>query len=116
MRTTTFAALVSVTLGILGTAAGMSADVAAEDGPPSDTGLSTALTYVTPTTRSLNFTDWKTMKAAHDLDALTSSIPEDFRVAAMIELTRTEAPFATFGLNRLVGHADAWGWDSTDFD
>jgi len=93
-----------------------SSSMLAADEPSVDDGLATALAFVTPKTANLGFTDWKAMKASNGLEALTSSIPEDIRIGAMIELTRVEAPYASFGLDRLIGHAEAWGWDSTDLD
>ena len=91
---------------------------AAQDGPPArqaaDQGLSEALRLAPPETTVLFFTDWARIKSAKGLDILTSSIPDEFRIPAMIELTRDEAVFAGFALSRFIGHAEAWGFDSSD--
>ena len=67
-------------------------------------------------TTSILYSDWTAMKAAHGISDVTSATPIDDRLTAMLQLTRSEAPFAAFGLSHFRGHADAWGWDTSDLD
>lgn len=62
----------------------------------------------------MTFTDWDALKAAHGLEILDSSLPEELRLKGMIELTDDAGIFSSYGLSHLRGHAEAWGWDSTD--
>ena len=91
-----------------------SAATATDDEATAEHGLAEALTYVEPTTRNVGFTDWTAIKASHGVEALTSAIPEGFRIGTLLEVSRDEAFFAGFGLQHIVGHAETWGWDSTD--
>jgi len=84
---------------------------------PADAGsdpLAEAVTFAPLGTSSILFTDWAAMKAAHGMEAVTSQTPLDERLDAMLALTKDEAPFAGYGIDRFQEHADAWGWDTTD--
>ena len=79
-------------------------------------GLQLAVPFAVVGTTSLMYTDWAAMKAAHGVADITSATPLDERIAAMLQLTRSEAPFAAFALSHFRGHADSWGWDTSDLD
>jgi hypothetical protein len=87
----------------------VSAGSAAEPKTAAGDGLLTALSYVDPTTQNIGFTDWSAIKVAHGVEALTSVIPEDFRIGVVLEISREEAFFAQFGSQRIAGHAETWG-------
>jgi hypothetical protein len=117
-----FGALIAI--GVMATLTLTGVPVAAQDPSPSTrasaapvaSGLDSAIPFAAVGTTTILYTDWAAMKAAHGLADVTSTTPIDERVAAMLNLTRSEAPFAAFGLSHLRGHADAWGWDSSDLD
>jgi hypothetical protein len=74
-----------------------------------------ALAYAPPADTILfSFTDWAAMKAAHGAADVTSASPSDRRQALLRELVAQEAPRGAYGLNKVPGQADTWGWDTTD--
>lgn len=85
-----------------------------DDGPTPGDGLSQALAFAPPDTTVVTFTDWDRLKASHGLEVLDSTLPDDLRLTGMIELTEDDGIFSGYGLRYLQGHADAWGWDTTD--
>lgn len=77
-------------------------------------GLSQTLAFTPPDTTLVTFTDWDRLKAAHGMEILDSTLPEDLRFKGMVELTENDGLFSGYGLRSFEGHADAWGWDSSD--
>ena len=88
---------------------------AASPVPPAS-GLEMAVPFAALGTTSILYTDWAAMKATHGAADITSATPIEERTAAMQQLTRSEAPFAAFALAHFRGHADAWGWDTSDLE
>lgn len=76
--------------------------------------LGQALAFAPPGTTTLTFTDWDTLKDAHGLEILDSTLPEDLRIRGMMTLTESDGIFSGYGLAHLQDHAESWGWDSTD--
>ncbi len=111
----------SLLAGLLATLACSLPAVAASPAPSGSSGtgsdpLGEAVTMAPLGTSSILFTDWAAMKAAHGLEDITGATPLDGRMDAMLSLGKIEAPFAGYAIGRFRGHADAWGWDTTDLD
>ena len=107
-----------VALALLGRPVGAqsaSPSPAASPVPPAS-GLQMAVSFAALGTTSILYSDWAAMKATHGAADITSATPIDERLAAIVQLTRSEAPFAAFALSHFRGHAEAWGWDTSDLD
>ncbi len=85
----------------------------APDGPRP---LAEAVTFAPLGASTILFTDWAAAKAAHGHEDVTSATPLEERMDAMVDLGRTEAPFAGYAIDRFALHAEAWGWDTADLD
>lgn len=79
-------------------------------------GLDTALATAPADTTMLLFTDWARIKAYENRSAITSQSPLDERRALLLTTAKTEAAASGFGVQYLDGHAETWGWDSTDLE
>jgi len=101
-------------LGTCEAAATQEAD--AEDPASSPSPLAEAVRFTPPGTDALLLTDWAAMKAAHGYEGIGSATPLDERMDAFLDLTSQEAPMAGFAIDRFRGHAESWGWDTSDLD
>jgi hypothetical protein len=92
--------------------------VSAADALASETAspLMDAIRFVPSDAHGMLFTDWSAIKAATGNETITSTSSIDARTEALLQMTTEVSPLATFGVDRFEGHADAWGWDSTDLD
>jgi hypothetical protein len=66
--------------------------------------------------QQLLFSDWAAIKSSLGMADVTSQGLMEDRMAVVRSTNMTEAAAAGFAVDRFVGHADAWGWDSTDLD
>jgi hypothetical protein len=92
--------------------------VSATDAPASEAAspLVEAARFVSADAHGMLFTDWSAIKAATGNEAITSASSIDARMAALRLMATEAAPLVTFGVAHFEGHADVWGWDSTDLD
>lgn len=88
--------------------------VADERDSAGQSSLSEAVAFAPPDTSWVFYTNWDALKAARDLESLDSTVPEDLRLDGMLRLIRDDVVVSGYGLQHLRGHAEAWGWDTTD--
>lgn len=88
----------------------------APDPPPTDDHLTEAMAFAPTNVQMLLFTDWTAIKSSLGMDDVTNGSPMEDRMAVVGSINMTEAAAAGFAVDRFIGHADAWGWDSTDLD
>jgi hypothetical protein len=109
--------IVAATTLSVSTSAGPTLGAASD--PPGSTPaapLMDAVRYAPLGARNIQFTDWSAIKTAYGNEAVTSSTPIDVRTEAMLAMTTTVRPLATFAITHFPTHADVWAWDSTDLD
>ncbi len=76
--------------------------------------LRQALTMAPITASTVSFTDWALLKQYEGASGLTSKSGAQDRLRFILSLTKDQAEASAYGLSYFVGHATAWGWDSTD--
>jgi hypothetical protein len=76
--------------------------------------LRQALAIAPITASTVSFTDWALLKQYKGASGLTSTSSAQDRLRFILSLTKDQAEASAYGINYFVGHAAAWGWDSTD--
>ena len=83
--------------------------------PPQQTSdLQQALIMAPITASTIAYTDWALLKRYKGAGGLTSESSAQDRLRFMLSLDTDQAEASAYGINYFVGHATAWGWDSTD--
>ena len=62
------------------------------------------------------FTDWALLREYEGYEGISSSSPEEEKLEFMLSTNQGQAIASGFALGKFAGHAEMWGWDSTDLD